>query len=193
LNQTLLETQDDIISGIFDVFTKRVHSTRGWNDHGATAKRIENFNMLCDLLKQPKMRIEVPDDLKTWINAYIQACDRKYDERRAIKDAALRVKAEQDLAAWKSGGPLTDALRLIRPQLIRITGETVETTQGAQVPLKDAIVLLKDLMSGQAEGLILGQAKIGGFQLTEFDGETVTIGCHRIRLDDAKAVLESVL
>lgn len=156
--------------------------------------QINVFNQFCHTLRLKKYQVKINDK---YINEYNEHIQKRLARQSQLKSPELVLKREQkalkkaesDIVRWRQGGIITNAVRNLNPQLIRISGDTVQTSRGAEVPLKDARTLLNSILDGKAEGLILSQTTINGFKLTDFENNVVTIGCHRISLDDAKKVL----
>lgn len=103
-------------------------------------------------------------------------------EKRAISDPL-------EIEAWKRGGPFTNAVRSLHPQLIRVKDNEVQTSNNATVPLSDA---LQALMHIQNRKLKQGD-KIGNFEFESKTGDLVKIGCHEISLKQAKEVLSAAM
>lgn len=74
--------------------------------------------------------------------------------------------------------------------LLRVKGNVVETSEGADVPLEHALRLLARIEAGLAKK---GE-RVGNFTLESVSDTTkepviVTIGCHKIDLNEARQVL----
>lgn len=163
--------------------------------------RIADHNKLCSELKLSKYKVKVTPKYIRDYNAHIQARLKRDAElntpeaiakREAKREAAAQRKYEKELEkaaneipAWRAGGPITNAVRNLDPQLIRVKGDYVETSRGASVPLSEAKELLSKIVRATAK---TGD-KVGSFNLDRVNGNVVTIGCHNIDLNEAKAVL----
>jgi hypothetical protein len=79
----------------------------------------------------------------------------------------------------------------IRPHLLRIKDDTVQTSSGADVPLNDAIKLLELVLSDQCKrGDKIGHFSLDGVLYDQENRERVIkIGCHDILVSEAVAVL----
>ena len=108
----------------------------------------------------------------------------------AARQAKAAKRAETAIQSWRAGGALTDAVRNLRPMLLRVRAGVVETSGGASVPLADALTLFEMVEKGTAEP---GRERVGAYTFTGYQGKTVRIGCHVIALDEARAVLNSTL
>jgi hypothetical protein len=199
----------------FDFFTS---NSRGfWSGNGCAErwkcfeKDVAEYNELCEFLSFPSLKINLtPLHKELWGEKYTQLKQRqkelntpeaiakrledsvKRQEAKDRKEAAekekIRIERENALPNWKAGGPFSWYLRDVRPQQIRINGETVETTGGAQVPLAEAIKFLKRVKKGLAKK----GDQIGSFEFNSYKKGIVTIGCHQISLAEAESVLGQV-
>lgn len=196
--QGLLEMQGGIISSLFDFFSQR----KFWSDYSVKADNyilgsVKEFNELCNVLNQPKLKLEVDDEFIQLMQEHVDLCYQrqielnspeallKKEEKRLRSEALQLEKLKTHIQEWKNGGPLVDALRNVNPQLIRVNGTEVETTKGARVPFMQAKRLLINILSKVAKP----GDKIGHFQLTRVQDDVVVLGCHTISINEAKEVL----
>lgn len=136
-----------------------------------------------------------PEYLEKQTKAQLAEAER--DARKQAERLVLqRIEAEKraisdplEVEAWKRGGPFTNAVRSLHPQLIRIVGNEVQTSNNATVPLSDAC---RALMHIENRKLKQGD-KIGNFEFTSLKGDIVKIGCHEISLEQAKNVLYTTM
>jgi hypothetical protein len=74
-------------------------------------------------------------------------------------------------------------------ELLRVQGDTVRTSRGAEVPLRDAITLYRAIESGRD---VLG-ASVGHFRVVRVvdmgTDKAIKIGCHTVLLSEARNVL----
>lgn len=96
-------------------------------------------------------------------------------KRQDIKRKSRELLEAQELAKWKAGEPT--ALRF-STMALRLNGSEIETTQGARVPVLDALRFYSRVKAGEN---VHGD-RIGEFTVASFDGITVKIGCHNIPL-----------
>ena len=196
----VLETHKKLNTELDSFFRKRV-----FRFHGSTTeqiyyilKPIAEFNEFCSLLGYKKYIIKMDRALKNKMTDHITEAFKKEEERnqrlnspehRAKLEKARIKKYQKQLDSWKRGGPLVNVFRQLNSQLIRVREGVVETTRGAQVPLKSALELLSLINSGEkVEG-----HQIGSFTVNEVDRETIRIGCHTINLNHARKVLSSLV
>ena len=194
LDAALLETQTALIDDLSSNFTRRSFysgsKTNHYNEY--YKKQVETFNKTCDVLKQSKMKLDVSQDFIESMNDHVKAClehqkvlDAEFDVRQAKRQLKLAEKLKVTIDLRKNGGPLTSDLRMLRPQIIRVQGDLVETSSGASVPLNEAKQLLSKLINKTAKE----NESIGSFKFNNLTNGIVVIGCHQISLEQAKQVL----
>lgn len=192
IETALIESQDRLVNEFFNLFNQRSF----WDaDLSYYFKNVKEFNEVCDFLKRKELKIEVPEELRKLAISHIKKCIARREvlnvEKTAKREAARLERVAKigvEVEAWKVGGPLTNGMREIKPQLIRVNNNKVETTMGAEVPLTEAMSLLVRILKGKAKK----GDKVGSFTLESVQKDTVTIGCHTISLAAAKQVLDTV-
>jgi hypothetical protein len=118
----------------------------------------------------------------------------KREERKQRLESEKLAKA---IDAFRTGYFYQgDILSVLPYELIRIEGDSsggiVRTTRGAKVPLPDAIALYKAIKAGLVKGgERIGHYTFNGVFQTATD-EVIRIGCHRILMSEADAVLGAV-
>lgn len=200
IGQALLKKQDELIAELFEVLNRRSFwkgATYGFNSEDYETLNINEFNATCLKLGFDKLTIDVSDEFWSLLNSHVQLklkrqAELNSPEELAKKDALREKRAEKqlqkarvDLQAWTLGGPLVESIRQLPIQAIRIVGDRVETSKGAQVMLRDANILLSRVISGKAKP---GEG-IGSFTLNRVDGDRVIIGCHILSLSQCSEVL----
>jgi hypothetical protein len=203
--------------------TKFVHPS--WNSENDTwagelaagygvQNRILEHNSTCDLLGETKFKIKVTPEFIAEYDAHTQWAMANYKAREAKRNspeytaqreanrlkrlAGLARKNQKQIDAWLAGqGGLTDAVRDLHPQVIRVQGDVVQTSRGAEVPLSHAIRLMK-LIDG---GKLRQGERVGHFTFDSIETHVrdslqselvVKIGCHKISYAQAKQVLQAV-
>lgn len=127
---------------------------------------------------------------KAWIRAYdaaavklaeiVESLQPEIAAAKSAYDAALLVRESERLEKWLSGESNT------RPQLREIVcrvinGDTVETSQGARVPLEDALRVVAIARQCRDKGQAFARETIatGPYKGLKVDNAgNVTIGCH---------------
>lgn len=98
-------------------------------------------------------------------------------ERRA----ALQAEA---LQAWRDGGPMGGFYFV--DTALRINGDIIETSRGANIPLEHGVKLWPLLSRWKAEGksytgAVNGHSiRLGHYAVESFDGDVLRVGCHDI-------------
>lgn len=206
-----IKYQDSQVTELIQAYLKALKIT----DQDDINRRLKNVitvwrdaNELRELvgrkpLKRPTKEIDaVRKHLKARLKRYHELNTPEMlaqrEQERLKREAAKQVKIQEQLRVsivkfrTHDGAPVW-ALEALNFELLRITGDTVETTRGAVVPLAAAKTLLQAIVSGKP---VVG-AKVGDFEVrsvtptADFSDEIVQVGCHKILLSEAKAVLEA--
>lgn len=113
------------------------------------------------------------------LKADYAAEQNRLDQERRAKQIA--EQAEQ-LQLWLEGGPRN---RYFADMRLRIKDDSIQTTQGADIPIDHAIkiwpILYKAHQSGKA--VIPSQERtihLGHYRFNSFENDVLTVGCHRI-------------
>lgn len=202
----LVGMQGDLIETIFDHFARRsMRYASIWSEY--KAENVKDFNVLCELLGHKELKLDINIEFIELYNEHITKCqDRqkqlespenlaKKELRRTKSEAKYREKIQDEIKAWRIGGPLTNAVRAVKPQIIRVmtridSGEReITTSLGATVPYREASSLLDKLVN---TGSAPKGFKIGDFKFDSISNGIVKIGCHSIDLNDAKQVFENL-
>jgi hypothetical protein len=117
----------------------------------------------------------------TEIENYEKAClhaqnlANSREQREQAKQAKKVEKEKEYLNQWLNGSWNGQLYNL--PVHLRLTGDNIETSHGAKVPLKESLILLNDIREGEdCKG-----RKIGSFTVIETTLDYVKIGCHVIQ------------
>ena len=109
-------------------------------------------------------------------------------EKRAKKQELKKLEALQESVNKFRLGERVN-LSELSYDLLRVQGDSVVTSRGAQVPLNSAIALLKRIkQGGKIRGEIVGDFTAESILAVESD-KIVKIGCHKIKLSEAESVL----
>jgi hypothetical protein len=115
-----------------------------------------------------------------------QQAEAKRDEARRIArelyEAQRAIEEVEKLAAWMRGED-TGGYWFAETRL-RIKGDTVQTSKGAEVPTIEARNLYRAL---KLERDIVGQ-RVGHFTVSHVDSEVVRIGCHTIPMFEVERI-----
>jgi len=150
-----------------------------------------------DLDRKTEIKVTIPAPFgrtKTqWLNIDIKEHEEKlfhiFKSRNYESVRAFRVGEENTIDDNFSVGDVS--LDLSSPYaLIRVKGNKVETSEGADVPLDHAIRLLKMILKNEAKsGERVGLYALETVKDDPKGDKTICIGCHKILLSEAKKVL----
>lgn len=208
LEASLLEEQGKEIDWVMEELRAR-KAYRDPRDNswvlGPRRKGVEEFNRKALALGFKSLALEFDwGEVEFWLVETYLACKAR-EEARNTPEALARKAAEQgrralrkrekdaaEIQAWRQGsGPLTEALRDLEPQVIRVTkpedGDRaeVQTSRGARVGLHDACRLIRAIQAGIAKS----GDRVGPYRLDLISGDRVVIGCHEFSLKEAVEAL----
>jgi hypothetical protein len=131
---------------------------------------------------------------------YINARAGELAQKREAKREALRIeqarKASERIEKWLNGENTYTGDFYLLDTMLRLKGDQVETSRGAFIPVQDAInlypMLVKAKQSGKNLDFGLHTVKIGNYQFRSFDGEVLTIGCHKIKWDQVSNIAKQL-
>jgi len=142
------------------------------------------------------------------LTALANGFDEAVDKLQAIEDAQALKRAAQELADWKAGTgrayglyglPVTymRAVNVARDDAGNITGGTLQTTRGAEVPLVHAIRAFKFVKrvrdSGKPWHANGHSVRVGHFTVDSIDADgTMRAGCHTLTWPAIEEVARSV-
>jgi hypothetical protein len=115
------------------------------------------------------------------LHAFADSLSPEIDAARAAYDKAQAAKHAERIAQWLAGENVTYPHNM--PIVCRVKGDTVETSQGARVPLADALRLagLAKECREKGRGLDLRGVAVGQYTGTRIDATgTLVVGCHSI-------------
>ena len=118
---------------------------------------------------------------------------REAARARALNADALRNKREalaaldsiERLQQWESGLAYgsTNGFQY-HPTVLRIKGDQIQTSRGANIPVSDALALWPLLVRAKRTGnkleAGLHSINLGAYRFNSFDGQTLIVGCHSI-------------
>lgn len=192
----LVERQGELMDILFDHFSGiKFRPGSQWDRESSYGDEswIKEFNALCVTLKHPELALDLNE---TFIGLYDSHIELRLERDRALntpeaialRDAKAAKRAAGAIEKWRAGGALTQDLRNLKTQLIRVNGPEVQTSGGASVPLSHALRLLRMVDKGTAKA---GES-VGAFRLDAIQGDVVKIGCHTIAISEAREVLGPV-
>lgn len=119
----------------------------------------------------------------------------KAKAKRAVAEKAKAERQAQERAerieAWRNGGaPLWRAdLEAMPCALLRVVGDTLQTSHGASVPLRDAkrlFALISQNMRSHVRGTFPHGFRVGAYELSRIEENgDFRVGCHFIKYEEA--------
>jgi hypothetical protein len=124
-----------------------------------------DLNQALDLLKARRAK-----------QALINKVSEAKREAKRARELELRKATEgEKLAAWLKG-ETSNTFYALDKVYLRVRANSIETTKGARVPLRDGLRLLEKIRAGVD---VTGE-KIASYQVTRVTLDHVQIGCHKI-------------
>jgi len=106
---------------------------------------------------------------------YARDLTNSREQREQAKQAKKVEKEKEYLSQWLNGNYNGQLYNL--PIHLRLSGDNIETSHGAKVPLKESLILLNDIRDGKdCKGI-----KIGNYIVSETTLDYIKIGCHVIK------------
>ncbi len=146
-----------------------------------------------------RVRFEVPDaintaELETIIDGHKRkksAEERKAEKIRKERQADQEREWNQKLENWKDGKNVH--IHTTGPASLRINGDMIETSAGAEVPLKHAIKILPRIRSGKPYVRNGHTIHLGQFALDAIDEQgNITAGCHTITREEIERIAKKI-
>jgi len=115
------------------------------------------------------------------------------DALRNKREALAALGAVDRLQQWESGLAYgsTDGFHLHATRL-RIKGDQIQTSRGANIPVADALALWPLLVRAKRTGKTLEAGlhsiNLGAYRFNSFDGNTLIVGCHSIAWDQLEKI-----
>lgn len=123
----------------------------------------------------------------------------KLERAKAVASDKAREEAEavlvkEEVAVWLAGGELSWKVMQSSVTVLRVNNSTVETSQGASVPLESALKMYGTLSKCTTahQRRRLHGIKIGAYAINSCSAETLTVGCHRIPMSEIKRIADSL-
>ena len=148
----------------------------------------ESAILYCMALKiaAPDWTNETNDEMtaRDYVYEMAKAREIKRDAARKEREQLAALKASERLPLWLAGESVPTFDFQYLETMLRVKGESIETTRGAKIPVEDAIklwpLLLRVKNSGRTLEAGLHAINLGPYRFNSFDGETLIVGCHSI-------------
>lgn len=204
VEESLLNWQGQILTGFMDHFTQLKFWSGSDYDKESDSwfqSALQKFNHAASILGHAHLQLLIPDDWwelrQEHINERRQRAIELSSPEHLAKLEMQRARREE-LAAEKKRRELAGAIkrfmagesvypRGLRPQIIRVKGDLVQTSDAASVTLPNA----RRLLMAYDSGLDLLGYEIDGFKVTVIDraNNRIKIGCHALDVNQCREVL----
>jgi hypothetical protein len=194
---------------IFEEFSRALGCLTGINFHlDQLEEKINTLNKYLDLFGDKKRKVILNDDFLSFLEELREVKrekevikeekkrEKREADRKAREEAAAKREIEniEKLNNWKEGKPIDSSLYVFYhlPVALRINyfKRIVETSHGAEVPLKEA-VKAAGLFFSNKEKLL--NKRIGHFQVNRFSSDRLEVGCHSIPFEEITRVFGPIL
>ena len=127
--------------------------------------------------------------------------NQRYQCERQREEEEWQATKEEKIAAWKRGENVELRVSYSEPAFLRVRGDNVETSQGADVPLDHAKALLDTIRKVRERGedfvangrtIKVGHYSVSRISHNDADGVTAIIGCHKLSWASISEVAEQV-
>jgi hypothetical protein len=156
-----------------------------------TPYQLELGRMKTDAVELVNLHKEAFDAHEIKKQAQREAREEKRRAKWEEHNRILRLNAEEKAQAWREGlqGSGFYSLRIL-PPMLRINGEKVETSHGAEVSIDEARKAFdfigKKIEAGESWARNGETCPVGPFSLVSIDPELVIVGCHRFSVEEVK-------
>jgi hypothetical protein len=171
LESRVLETLESLFKGRMHHESHYIYSIGNYNDY------LDYFGPFAGHEK-----IEIDDHLESF-STEVAKKRRIRESKEAEKRKIIQAKQLQEFRVGERSSVSSSKIYL------RVRNGLVETSHGADVPLKDALRLYKALKNKTVN---IGHT-VGSFTLEKHSDDIVKIGCHVIELSEADLVLGPIL
>jgi len=153
---------------------------------------ITSFNAFAEALGFQSERLAIPamnDATLALIAVSVKADNKARNDQ--IKERAIQaaLSLADVLAIWRAGGTQHYRLRQL-PCALRVNGDAVQTSQGAEIPLSDALTLWPLVRRAMLHHTAydIPQA-MGHYRLTQIRADgSIVVGCHDIAYAEVAGV-----
>jgi hypothetical protein len=138
-----------------------------------------------------RSRLTLPDDLTAMV-AQCKAMEKRDLERKHREQQKHERKQRELIERWMNGEPINLGWTYIGPVRLRINGETLETSKGAEIPVSHAIKAYRIIKQLRRRGETYERnghtIHLGQFTLDRVDETGVTAGCHHIEWSEVERI-----
>lgn len=151
-------------------------------------RTCESAIVYCMALKiaAPEWTNETNDEMtaRDYVYELAKAREIKREAARKEREQLAAIDAGERLTMWQDGqNPPQNGFSYCET-VLRLKGDEIQTSRGANIPVEDAIklwpLLLRVKNSGKTLEAGLHAINLGPYRFNSFDGETLIVGCHSI-------------
>ena len=155
---------------------------------------ITQFNASVTKLGLKQYRLDVDQfNVDLWDEAALYLTARYKEatspEALKLKEAAALKRNATKIASWRAGTSNSTGMARGGLALIRVKGDTLQTSHGASVPLREAVMLYAAIKQGKSK---TGD-RVGHFKFNQATADIIRIGCHTFSMSEADLVLGKFL
>ena len=125
-----------------------------------------------------------------------EARDAKRDAKYARQREFERMDLLQLVPLWRAGEGVNSYILRNLPPMLRIKGDKVQTSHGAEVTKQEAKMAFGFIMAKINKGIDWKRngetCEVGPFSLVSIDAEFVTVGCHKFTIEEVKGFGELI-
>ena len=168
-------------------YEKAAVAVKKRDDYLAAAYSVSKaLNDYLDAIKDPgeRMPLDQTIDLET-IKAVLKMQKAEALAKQKERERLAAVSTQELLENWLAGGRYEYRIRNAGV-LLRVKNNDVETTQGASVPLTDALKMHAIIKAAKTDSQLrrLHGFTIGNYTVNECTKEKIVIGCHTIPMSE---------
>lgn len=153
-----------------------------------TCESAINYCMALDIAF-PEWTNETNDEMtaRDYVYEAAKAREVKREAARIEREKLAAIDAGERLAMWQAGqNPPQNGFSYCAT-VLRLKGDEIQTSRGANIPVADAIklwpLLVRAKNSGKTLEAGLHQINLGAYRFNSFNGQTLIVGCHSIAWD----------
>ena len=172
-------------------FAAKTHRISRGNIAVEIFKECESAIVYCMALKiaAPAWSEETNDEMtaRDYVYELAKARDVKKEAKQKERERLAAIDAGDRLQMWQDGQNVPQNGFIYCDTALRLKGDQIQTSRGANIPVADALklwpLLLRVKSSGKTLEAGLHQINLGPYRFNSFDGATLIVGCHSIAWD----------
>lgn len=199
-NNVLADYQERVNDQLKQALKRRKEKLRN-HDIRAAMALVDEANDYIRFFDVPVKQLTMPENLAEF-EAQVKADQAAARERDKVRKEEQRIKLAEVIAdytaAFRADGcsSMPYYLREHTGCLLRIDGDTLETSEGADIPLAHAVKLWPYMIEAKRDGIKLdAPIKLGVYRLDSFNADlegTLRVGCHTIRWSEIELIAKQL-